>query len=81
VAVHYPIHGPPKKDIETPLTLTALQLCVGGFIRFIELPSGDILVVNEATLDGIGYENSSASKIAGRAVLGDVVICHPSEIA
>lgn len=83
MADHIPAWSPVKRNIPTPLTLTQLQTCVGGFIKFIELSTGDLLVVNEASLDGIAPFNSEASSLAGKAgpIHGDVVFCSPTEIA
>lgn len=72
--------------IETvPITLTAFQVHVGGFIDFIELQSGDLLVVNEEinrrAADFVHFSNPTATVIAGIPVLGDVVLCSPSEVA
>jgi hypothetical protein len=64
-----------------PFTLTALQTLVGGFIRFVVLPSGDTMVINEASLDQLGFLNKTASRLAGQNIYGDVVVCEPHEIA
>lgn len=69
-----------ERHIETPLTLTQLQLLVGGFIRFVELTSGDLMVVNEAA-ESFAPFNPTASIIANRTICGDAVLCCPSEIA
>lgn len=67
--------------IEAPLTLTSLQTTVGGFIRFLELETGDLMVVNEASLDRVGVYNATASSLARQPVFGDAVLCLSSEIA
>jgi hypothetical protein len=64
-----------------PLSLTALQTLVGGFIRFVDLQSGDVMVINEASLDRLGFYNKTASTVAGQSIYGDVVVCEPQEIA
>jgi hypothetical protein len=73
------------EQVEVPLTLTAFQIHVGGSIEFIELESGDLLVVNEEinrrAQDFAHFSNPAATVIAGLPVLGDVVICSPSEVA
>lgn len=71
------------REVEVPLTLTALQCYVGGFIYFIELANGEILIVNEASFDQFGFYNKEASKIAGQAgpIYGDAVLCKPEDIA
>lgn len=82
MATHLPIHQPVVDSIPLPLTLTCLQLLVGGFIRFIELPTGDVLVVNESAAEFAAI-NPSASSLAGPAgpIYGDAVLCSPTEIA
>ena len=65
----------------SPLTLTALQGYVHGFVEFIELSSGDLIVVNEESLNGLGGLNMSASALAGQLIYGHVVLCEPNEIA
>lgn len=69
-------------DKEIPLTLTQLQGYVGGFIRFVELTCGDVMVVNEAG-PAFSTVNHTANDLAGPAgpVYGDVVLCSPEEIA
>jgi hypothetical protein len=81
MAMFYPQQGPAQK-IAGPLTLTKLQTLVKGFIKFIDMPTGDVLVVNESAPEFLA-ENYAASAIAGKAhpVYGDVVLCDPSEIA
>lgn len=69
-----------ERGIETPLTLTHLQLLVGGFIQFVELTSGDLMVVNEAAPLFAPF-NPTASIIASQTICGDVVLCSPGEIA
>jgi len=64
----------------TPLTLTELQGYVGGFIRFIELSCGDVMVVNEAG-PAFAPVNHTASGLACQTIHGDVVLCSPEEIA
>jgi hypothetical protein len=82
VADLIPATRPIRRGVLVPLTLTQLQTFVGGFIRFVELPTGDVIVINEASLDGADY-NPTASSIAGKAgpIYGDVIHCSPSEIA
>lgn len=83
MADYIPAARPIKRGVETPLTLTQLQLFVGGLIHFVELLNGDYMVVNEGSLDHIGPFNDTASKIAGPRgpIFGDAVLCSPSEIA
>jgi hypothetical protein len=74
-----PHHGE-VRDVATPLTLTDLQIYVGGFILFIELSSGDLLIVNESA-EHFTPMNKTATTIAGQPVYGDVVLCESGEIA
>lgn len=76
-----PLKGPVRNGIKTPLTLTQLQGYVEGFIRFIDLPSGDLLVVNEAA-QLTSVVNTNATSIAGRLgpIYGNAVLCSPAEI-
>ena len=81
MATFFPQKGPAQR-VETPLTLTRLQMLVKGFIQFIDTPSGDVMVVNESA-NKFAQMNATASSIAGKAgpVYGDVVLCDPTEIA
>lgn len=72
-------HDGKAVQVTKPLTLGTLQAYVQGFIRFIDLTSGDILVVNENTPPHIPV-NTSATAIAGFEVRGDAVLCSPEEI-
>lgn len=80
MADYIPANRPIELNVLTPLTLTALQTFTGGFIKFVDLPSGDILVINESSSD-FAPINNTASSIAGRSIFGDVVRCVSSEIA
>lgn len=71
----------PIEPQHVPMTLTALQTLVGGFIRFIVLSSGDTMVINEASLDRLGFYNKTASAVARQDIYGDVVVCAHNEIA
>lgn len=81
MATFFPEEGP-ARQVEAPLTLTTLQTLVKGFIKFIDMPSGDVLVVNESAPE-FARMNASATSLAGKVgpVYGDVVLCDPSEIA
>lgn len=71
--------GEYPKVVPGPLTLAALQIYVQGFIAFVELKSGDLMVTNE--MSNLASYNKTASSIAGFEVFGDVVICSSSEVA
>lgn len=83
MAQHITAAGKIDREIEVPLTLTRMQTLVGGFIRFVCLPNDDLMVVNEAHLDGAAPFNSTASALAGKLgpIHGDVILCSPEEIA
>ena len=79
MAYFIPANGPVQAKIETPLTLTLFRAYVGDKIEFIELLSGDILIVNPE-----GQQlNSNANGFIGSQgpVMGDAVLCTPEEIA
>lgn len=80
MADYIPADRPIGRGIETPLTLTKLQTLVGGFIHFVELSSGDLMVVNEAAAQ-FAPLNPTATIIARRETHGDVVVCSPKDIA
>jgi len=81
MATFFPEEGP-ARQVESPLTLTKLQTLVKGFIKFIDMPTGDVLVVNESAPE-FARMNETATSLAGRVgpVYGDAVLCDPSEIA
>ncbi len=81
MADYIPANRPIERGITTPLTLTQLQTLIGGFIAFVDLTNGDMLVINEASRDRMGFHNQTASTLLGKPVFGDVVLCSPSEIA
>lgn len=65
---------------DVPLSLTDLQNAVGGFIRFINLKSDEILVINESSPE-YGQLNKHASLLANQSIYGHVVLLEPWEIA
>ncbi|MGH7192224.1 MAG: DUF3846 domain-containing protein [Candidatus Saccharimonadales bacterium] len=81
MATFIPVIGKATGVMSLPLTLTAMQTLVGGFIRFVDLTSGDVMVINESSLDRLGFYNKTASNLAGQSIYGDVVVCEPTEIA
>lgn len=68
------------QELATPLELSTLQTCVGGFIKFINIDKGRTLVVSELA-HKYATVNETASKLAGKRVHGDVVLCSGSELA
>ena len=79
MATYLPAKGKSEK-VDGPLTLTALQTRVKGFIQFVDLPSGDCLVINESQCSYVPV-NDSATAMAGYPIRGDVILCTPEEIA
>ncbi len=77
MATFIPMEGPLVHGLTTPLTLTYMQQMVMGFIDFVEIKSGDLMVVNEDAFQ----INSLATTLAGREIRGDVILCDPKEIA
>lgn len=71
-----PVDGP-VQTVATPLTMTALQKLVGEPIELVELPSGDLMVMNRIAVSN----NKNATSIAGRPMYGQIVLCSPEEIA
>lgn len=68
------------QELKTPLELYELQTRVGGFIKFINISEGRTVVVAELA-HKYAAVNETASKLAGKAVHGDVVVCSGSELA
>ena len=67
-------------EVSSPLELHELQLLVGGFIKYVNLSEDRILVVQELAFKFHAI-NETASKLAGRPIHGDVVLCAGSELA
>lgn len=65
------------QEIGREPTLEKLQEVVDGYIESVPIPGSDtgVLIVNEeGLLRGLGV-NEMASLIAGRPIVGDVVVC------
>ena len=60
--------------------LDQLQKAVGGYIELVYLQGNKIMVVNEEGLIKRLPYNYKASKIAGKNIVGDVIICDVNEI-
>lgn len=58
----------------TKFTLKELQDMVGGYVERVKLPGQMVLIVNEEGLPRGLPDNPVASEIAGRGLVGDVVI-------
>lgn len=54
-------------------SLEELQKYVGGYVELIRLPQGDLYVDEDGTLKGLPV-NIPASTIAGRMIVGDVLL-------
>jgi hypothetical protein len=61
-------------------TLKKLQLAVGGYIEALNLGNGKYLVVNEEGLIRNLPINPSASRLYGRPIVGNAVICSNKEL-
>ena len=60
--------------------LDQLQKAVGGYIELVYLQGNKIMVVNEEGLiERLPY-NHKASKLAGKDIVGDVIVCNVNEI-
>lgn len=80
MAIYIPHDGPMQHDIESPLNLQRLQAMVGGFIGYIDIPSGDTIVVAEDISSS--PLNYTATALAGNGVIvyGNAVLCGPGEL-
>lgn len=81
MAIFIPHDGPMEHDIDTPLELADLQARVGGFIGYIDIPSGDTLVVAEDISSS--RLNYTATALAGNGIIvyGHAVLVSPGEFA
>ena len=72
-------HSPSEGN--STFSLKELQEVVGGFIELVnDLPHGQVMVVNE---DGRMLQlglNDKASQIAGRMILGNVLVMDSNQI-
>lgn len=79
MATYVPVEGK-SIPLERPITLSSLQSYLHGFIDFIDLDFGDILVVNETAFERDPV-NTTATLIAGRPIYGDVILCRFGDLA
>lgn len=63
--------------IASPLTLTGIRKYVGMNFTFVDLRSGDILIVS----DNASEPNPFATSLLGQPVCGPAILCSPSDIA
>lgn len=68
------------QEVKSPLELHDLQLLVGGFVKFVNLDEGRMIVVQELAVKHRPI-NETASKLAGLPIHGDVVVLSGEEIA
>jgi hypothetical protein len=62
------------------LELKEMQKLVGGYIELLSIMTDKLMVLNEeGVLRGLPY-NLAASILAGRDIVGDVIICDRSLI-
>lgn len=62
------------------LTLKQMQDAVGGYVELLRLDGSRRLLVNE---DGLAMWldiNRDATRLAGRKIVGDVLLCDASEL-
>jgi hypothetical protein len=70
-----------RTPIEGQPTFKQLQDAVGGYVTVIQDLKGDVMVVNE---DGrpLGLPvNEDATDLAGKLIVGDVVLCSKKEFS
>ena len=80
MAIFIPHDGPMEHNIDSPLELADLQAWVGGFIGFIDIPSGDTIVVAD-DISSLPL-NYTATALAGNGIIiyGHAVLCGPGDI-
>jgi hypothetical protein len=62
------------------LSLDSMQAAVGGYIEFVKLQNGKLLVVNEeGVLEGLPPNRLVAERY-GLAIVGDVILVAPYEL-
>ena len=54
--------------------LEEMQTAVGGYIEMVQLPEGKVTIVDEEGLMKQKPVNTNASLVAGRTIVGDVLI-------
>ena len=68
-----------QHGIPTPLSIVDLQEYVSGFVKFINLPGGDCMVVNEESERYVEL-NQTATVLAKQPICGPAILIHPGEI-
>ncbi len=77
MATLIPTDGPLEHNLQCPISLQSFQKYLGGFVDFLELDKGHLLlVVNEKG----GDKNTTASAFAGMDIFGPAILCEPSDI-
>lgn len=64
----------------TDFTLWELQEAVGGYVEFIHLEDHRTMVVDEDGRIKGKPVNLAATKLCGRTIVGDVLVCDKSQI-
>lgn len=62
------------------LSLTSMQTAVGGWIEFVPLRNGKLLVVNDEGIYAGLLPNRVVAERYGLAIVGDVILVSPSEL-
>lgn len=62
------------------LSLTSMQSAVGGWIEFVPLRNGKLLVVSEEGIMQGLLPNRVVAERYGLAIVGDVILVSPSEL-
>ena len=62
------------------LSLASMQAAVGGWIEFVQLRNGKLLVANEEGIMQGLLPNRVVAERYGLAIVGDVILVSPSEL-
>ena len=73
------VDGSREEDVDIS-TLRKQQELVGGYIEYVNLHNGEMLIVNEEGLLMHLEYNSEASDLYGHPIVGDVVLCNLNEV-
>jgi hypothetical protein len=67
-----------EQDLGLEPSLEQLQAAVGGYLEAVNIPNEVMLVNEEGRLQGLP-QNIKASLRACQTIVGDVVVCTPTE--
>jgi len=73
------VDGSREEDVDIS-TLKKQQKLVGGYIEYVNLHNGQMLIVNEEGLLMHLEYNYEASELYGHPIVGDVVLCNLNEV-